>query len=195
MYNATEQFSELNKANYQQAMRLATLGLENAEKLAKLSVEHARVAIEDGMKTAEAATTVKDFHDLMALRAKIAEAGVQKAVAYSRDVYEVAAKSQAEFASLVEATLAQYNQGMALWVEKAAQGAPAGSDVAVTALKSTVAATSAAIDQITKATKQVVNFADAGLRAASKTAEQAATQAAQSAVAAAAAAPKGRKVA
>ena len=72
MYNATEQFSELNKANYQQALRLASLGLENAEKLAKLSVEHARLAIEDGMKTAEAAAAVKDFQDLMTLRARIA---------------------------------------------------------------------------------------------------------------------------
>jgi phasin family protein len=191
MYNATEQFAELNKASYQQALRIATLSLENAEKLAKLSVEHARLALEDGMKTAEAAANVKDFQDAMALRAKIAESGVQKAVAYSRDVYEVAANTQAELAAVVESTLAQYNQGFASWVEKATQGAPAGSDVAVTALKSTVAATTAAFDQFTKATKQVVNFADASLRAASKTAEQAATQAAQ----AANVAPKGRKAA
>jgi len=36
----------------------------------------------------------------------------------------------------------------------------------VTALKSTVAATSAAFDQFSKATKQVVDFADASVRAA-----------------------------
>jgi hypothetical protein len=83
---------------------------------------------------------------------------------------------------------------MASWVEKATQGAPAGSDVAVSALKSTVAATSAAFDQFTKATKQVVTFADASLRAASKTAEQAATQAAAQAAAVAPAA-KGRRAA
>jgi len=52
------------------------------------------------------------------------------------------------------------------WVEKAAKNAPAGSDVAVTALKSTVAATTAAFDQLSKATKQVVSFADASMRAA-----------------------------
>jgi hypothetical protein len=37
----------------------------------------------------------------------------------------------------------------------------------VTALKSTVAATTAAFDQFSKATKQVVSFADASMRAAS----------------------------
>jgi len=36
----------------------------------------------------------------------------------------------------------------------------------VTALKSTVAATTAAFDQFSKATKQVVSFADASVRAA-----------------------------
>ncbi len=61
---------------------------------------------------------------------------------------------------------AAYTKGVAAWVEKAAKNAPAGSDVAVTALKSTVAATTAAFDQFNKATKQVVNFADASVRAA-----------------------------
>jgi len=59
-------------------------------------------------------------------------------------------------------------------VEKATKNAPAGSDVAVTALKSTVAATTAAFDQLSKATKQVVNFADASVRAATANAASAA---------------------
>ena len=46
--------------------------------------------------------------------------------------------------------------------------------VAVTALKSTVAATTAAFDQFSKATKQVVNFADASMRAATANAASAA---------------------
>jgi len=177
MYNTPEQFAELNKAGIQNVLRLANLSLENAEKIAKLSVEHARHALEEGIKSAEAMGSMKDLQDLMALRAKMAESGVQQAVSYSRDLYDVAAKTQAQLAALVEQTMAQYNRGMAAWVEKASEGAPAGSDVAVTALKSTMAATSAAFDQLTKATKQAVSFADASMRAAGKTAEQAAAQA------------------
>ena len=41
------------------------------------------------------------------------------------------------------------------------------TDFAVTAMKSTVAATTAAFDQFSKATKQVVSYADASVRAAS----------------------------
>ena len=53
-----------------------------------------------------------------------------------------------------------------MWVETASKSAPAGSDVGFNALKSTVAATTAAFDQFQKATKQVVSFADASVRAA-----------------------------
>ena len=55
---------------------------------------------------------------------------------------------------------------MATFVEKASANAPAGSDVAINAFKSTIAASTAAFDQFQKATKQVVTLADASYRAA-----------------------------
>ena len=106
------------------------------------------------------------MQELFTLRAKLTEAGVQTALGYSRGVYEIASEAQADFSALAEEAWASYTKGMAAWVEKATKNAPAGSDVAVTALKSTVAATTAAFDQLSKATKQVVNFADASMRAA-----------------------------
>ena len=59
-----------------------------------------------------------------------------------------------------------YTKGVASWMESATKAAPAGSDVAVNALKSTFAASTAAFDQFQRATKQVVNLADASVRAA-----------------------------
>ena len=62
---------------------------------------------------------------------------------------------------------------------RGARSSGAGSDVAVTALKSTVAATTAAFDQFSKATKQVVSFADASMRAAANNAANATKPAAK----------------
>ena len=62
---------------------------------------------------------------------------------------------------------------MAAWVDKASKSAPAGSDVAVNAFKSTIAATTAAFDQFQKASKQVVSLADANVRAAAANATKA----------------------
>ncbi|HEX7272181.1 MAG TPA: phasin family protein [Casimicrobiaceae bacterium] len=174
MYNATEQFAEINKAGYDNAIKLASLSLEKAERLTKLNLQAAKAALEQGVNSANAVAGVRDVQEFLALRAKLADAGVQSALGYSRGVYEIASQAQADFSALAEEAWATYTKGVAAWVEKATKNAPAGSDVAVTALKSTVAATTAAFDQFSKATKQVVNFADASVRAATANATNAA---------------------
>jgi phasin family protein len=166
MYNATEQLAELNKANVAQASKIAAIAIENTEKLVKLNLTVAKAAIAQGVEGAEAAASVRDVQELFALRSKYAEAGVQNALGYSRNVYELATEAQSQYALLAEEAWADYTKGVAAWVEKATKAAPAGSDVAVNALKSTIAASTAAFDQFQKATKQVVNLADASVRAA-----------------------------
>ena len=171
MYNATEQLAEINKAGYDNAVKLATLSLEKAERLTKLNLQAAKVALEQGVYSANAVAGIKDVQEFVTVRAKLTEAGVQNALGYSRGVYQIASEAQADFSALAEEAWAAYTKGVAAWVEKAAKNAPAGSDMAVTALKSTVAATTAAFDQFSKATKQVVSFADASVRAATANAE------------------------
>ncbi|MBN8479713.1 MAG: phasin family protein [Burkholderiales bacterium] len=166
MYNATEQFAELNKVNVANATRLAAMSIENAEKLFKLNLNATKAAFAQGVEGAQAAAAVKDVQELFALRAKFAETGVQTAMSYSRTLYDLASEAQAGYSSIAEEAWANYTKGVATIVDKATKSAPAGSDVAVNALKSTFAASTAAFDQFQKATKQVVNLADASVRAA-----------------------------
>jgi phasin family protein len=174
MYNAAEQFVEINKTNVAQATKLAALAIENAEKLAKVNLLAAKSALAQGVESAQAAAAVKDVQELLALRAKLAEAGVEAAMGYSKSLYDLATEAQAQYTALAEDIWAGYTKGVAAWVEKASASAPAGSDVAVNAFKSTFAASTAAIDQINKATKQVVSLADASVRAAAANATKAA---------------------
>ena len=166
MYNATEQFAELNKANVAHATKLAALSIENAEKLFKLNLNATKAAFAQSVEGAQAAATVKDVQELFALRTKFAESGVQSALSYSRTLYDLASEAQAGYSTIAEEAWANYTKGVASLVDKASKSAPAGSDVVVNALKSTFAASTAAFDQFQKATKQVVNLADASVRAA-----------------------------
>jgi len=175
MYNATEQFSELNKAGVSNAIKLASLSIENAEKLVQLNINAAKLAIAQAVEGAQAAASAKDVQELLSLRAKLAEVGVQSATGYSRTLYELSSQAQAGFSALAEESWSTYTKGVAAWVEKASQNAPAGSDVAVNALKSTFAASTAAFDQFQKATKQVVDLADASVRAAAANASKVTT--------------------
>jgi len=177
MVNATEQFAEFNKVNVANATKLAALSIDNAEKLFKLNLNAAKIALAQGVEGAQAAASVKDVQELFAIRAKYAESGVQTALSYSRTLYDLASEAQAEYSSIAEESWASYTKGVAAFVDKASKSAPAGSDVAVNALKSTFAASTAAFDQFQKATKQVVNLADASVRAAAANATQAAAKA------------------
>ena len=166
MYNATEQFAVLNQAVVSNAIKLASLSIENTEKLVQLNINAAKAAVAQAVEGARAAAAVKDVQELLALRAKFTEAGVQNATGYSRNLYELSSEAQAGLSALAEESWASYTKGVASWVEKASKAAPAGSDVAVNALKSTFAASTAAFDQFQKATRQVVDLADANIRAA-----------------------------
>jgi phasin family protein len=151
MYNATSQFAELNKANVEQATKLAAVALQNAEKVFNANLEAAKYALAHGAEGAAAVAQVKDVQELFALPAKYAETGVQGALGYSRNLYEIVSATQAQYTALAEEAFAAYTKGLASWVDKAGENAPAGSDVAVNAFKSTVAATTAAFDQFQRA--------------------------------------------
>lgn len=173
MYNPTQDIAEINKANVAQATKFAALSLEAAEKLVKFQLGAAKSVFAQSVESANAVAAVKDVQDLLALRTKFAEAQMQTAVGYSRHLYELATEAQAEYSALAEESFGVYSKGMASMVDKASKSAPAGSDVAVNAFKSTLAATTAAFDQFQKASKQVASLADANVRAAAATATKA----------------------
>jgi phasin family protein len=166
MYNATEQFAELNKVNVASATRLAAMSIENTEKLFKLNLTAAKAAFANGVQSAQAVAGVKDVQELVALRAKVAEANVQAAVGYGRTLYALASEAQGNYTAFAEEAWNVYSKNVAAMVDKASKSAPAGSDAAINAFKSTFAASTAAFDQFQRATKQVANLADASVRAA-----------------------------
>jgi phasin family protein len=165
MYNATEPFAELGKANVSNAIKFASLSIDKAEKIVALNLNAAKLALAQGVEGAQAAAGVKDVQELAALRSKLQELGVQTALGYSRSLYEISTEAQSEFSALAEEAWSAYTKGVASFVEKASQSAPAGSDVAFNAFKSTIAASTAAFDQFQKAARQVASFADANYRA------------------------------
>jgi phasin family protein len=167
MFPTSENLADLNKVNVAQASKLTAIALDNAEKLVKLNVNASRAILARSVESASAIAAVKDMQDLFALRSTFAESGVETATTYVRSLYEISAEAQAQFTALTEEAWSTYTKDLAGWVEKAGRSAPAGSEAAVNAFKSTFAASTAAFDQLQKATKQVVSIADASVRAAS----------------------------
>ena len=145
---------------------MTALALEKIERLADLNLASAKVALEKGVESANALATVRNVEDVNDLRTQLAEAGVQYARAYAKDLYQVLSETQAEFSALLQRSWTSYAEVAQQWVEQSAKAAPVGSELAVDAIKNTLAATNGAIQQISEATQQAGALADEAVRTA-----------------------------
>jgi phasin family protein len=160
--------SELGRASIDTAARLTRISMDNAERVVSLQLQYAKGTLEQATATARAASGAKSVQDLLKVRTRSAENAVEWLMNYSRSVYEVASETQSELSRLAEDRMTSYQKAVSESVDQAAKSAPAGSDVAVAAIKSSLAATTAAFDSFSKAAKQVASYSDAGVRAVSR---------------------------
>ncbi len=166
---AQTQLSEIAASNVEAALRLAQISLDSFEKLTQLNLATTKQHIDAAVKNTQALTHVKDVQQAVAARNTISEATLENAISYSQGVYDIAAQAKNEMGQLVEERIAALNKAVIGGMDQAAKNAPAGTDVAVNAVKSTIEATTTAVDNLTKAAKQVAEFADASAKAAAST--------------------------
>jgi phasin family protein len=166
MYNTTEQFAGANKANVETLLTIANTAFASAERLAALNLNASRILLEDSVNNAKALLSVKDVQELLNMQTTLAQPAFEKAVAYSRSVYEIATQTQDEFAKIFDSQYVEMNKNVTTVLDKAAKSAPAGSDVAVAAVKSAIAAANSAYETMNKAAKQVAEMAEANVAAA-----------------------------
>ena len=166
MTNTPEQIVAANKANVETLLALANTAFASAERIAALNLNTARAVLEDTVASAKALMGAKDVQDALSIQASLAQPNVEKAVAYSRSVYEISAQTQEELSKMIEAQFGDFQKTVASLLDKAAKSAPAGSDVAVAAVKSAIAAATSAFDNMNKAAKQVAEIAEANVAAA-----------------------------
>jgi len=177
MYNTPEQMASANKANVESILTLANTAFASAERLAALNLNTVCTMLEDIVANAKSLMGAKDVQELMNVQATLAQPAVEKAVAYSRSIYEIATQTQEELSKVMESQFAEINRNVTSALDKAVKNAPAGSDVAVAAVKSAIAAANSAYDSMTKAAKQVAEIAEANVAAATNATVKAVTTA------------------
>ena len=168
-----EQFVAAHKANIETLFGLTNKAFEGVEKLVELNLQVARAALGEVAETAKAALSVKDAQELLALQAGLLQPAAEKAAAYSRHVYEIAASTGAEVNRVAEAQAAEAQAKFMSVVDTAVKNAPAGTENAVALVKSAVAAANNAFESVQKAGKQAAEVAEANFQALSTTAVRA----------------------
>ena len=172
-----EQVLSAHRANVEVLFGLGSKAFEGVEKLIELNVQVAKAAMVEAADATRAALSVKDAQELFALQDGLLQPAADKAAAYSRHVYEIAATTGAEVTKVAESTGADAQAKFMAVVDNAVKNAPAGTENAVALVKSAVAAANNAFESMQKAVKQAAEVADANFQAVSSTAVRA-TQAA-----------------
>ena len=167
MYNVPEQLMATNKESLDAFVEFAGIAAAGAEKLLDVQIKIAKAVFADTVKHAKSFVAAKDVQELTEIQTSVVQPSTEKAAAYGRSIYSVVAETQAELSKFFEVRFADANKNLTTALDKAVKSAPAGSDVAVAAVKSALAAANQAYDAFSKATKQVTEATEASISAAS----------------------------
>src|SRR5437867_4059700 len=165
-----EQILAAHKANVETLFGLTNKAFEGVEKLVELNVQATKAALAETANHTQAVLAVKDAQELLALQASLVQPLAEKTAAYSRHLYDIASAAGADLGKTFEEQAAEAQKKFSGLVDNAAKNAPAGSETAVAALKSAVAAASNAFESVQKVVKQAGDIAEANFNTVAATA-------------------------
>ncbi|KQV98512.1 TIGR01841 family phasin [Rhizobacter sp. Root1221] len=168
-----EQLVAAHKANIETLFGLTGKAFEGVEKLVELNLQVAKAALGEVAQTTQAALNAKDAQELLALQAGLLQPAAEKAAAYSRHVYDIAAATNADLSKAAEAQASEAQKKFLSVVDNAVKNAPAGTENAVALVKSAVAAANNAYESVHKAAKQAAEVAEANFQAVTTSAVKA----------------------
>lgn len=164
----TEPFVAANKAAVDSLLAVANVALVTAERFSSLNLNTARTSLDDSASGLKAFAGIKDLQGVAAVASSLSQPAIEKASAYARSVYEIAAQSQGELTQLVESQVGEFQKTVTGLVENATKLAPAGSESAISAVMSAIAAANSAFGNMNAAAKQFAEQAQANVVSATQ---------------------------
>ena len=168
MHQTSQQSHNANEAGIQAFERFAGIAFAGAERLAALNLNTARNLLEQGAATSRALLEAKNPEALVTLQTRLSRTDTREAAEYSRRVVEIASQTGATVSKLVESGVTELRHSLDQALDRAADKAPAGADLALNSLRSAVTAANAAFDRMNLAARQANEVAEANLAVLAK---------------------------
>lgn len=137
----------------------------STERFAALNLNMARMLLEDTVANTRHILLTDEVSDIAGLQASLAQPTIDKFVAYSRSIAEIVVQTHEEFSKLLQARLA-IDGKLDTSLGGVPKNAPAGSAIAVAAVKAAIAEANNAYDAMSKAAKQVAELNEANVASA-----------------------------
>jgi phasin family protein len=160
------------------------LAIQNAvfggfEKLVDLNLKVVKATLDEVAQQSQQAVEVKDVQEAVAFTSGLVQPSAEKALAYSKHVYDIVAGVQGDLSKLTEEQIAQGQRQVTEAIDQFSKNAPTGSEGAVALLKSSVATANNAYESVSKAARQAAEAAESNISAATNATFKAATEAAE----------------
>lgn len=133
-----EQFGWQHAGNVSTAFYLAREAFAGFERLVHLNQQWLKTALAQSEQTAKVVLSGRTTVELWVHQANAARPVAETMLAHNRQALDIAARTQAELLKILDARFQQQQLQLREWVDGFARNAPAGSEAAVTVLKSAV---------------------------------------------------------
>lgn len=147
---------------------LAKATFDGIERLAALNLSAGRSFVEASFANFSALAGTTDIKSFVEKQKELAAPAIEQSMDYGRNVIAIATDTKDVIAKEVELKVAEANAQVAGLVEKALASAPAGSEVAVAAVKTAMKTANEAYEGLNKAVKQVADATEASVSAATE---------------------------
>jgi phasin family protein len=153
-----EQINAANKANLEILAQLSRKAFEGVEKLLDLNLQVAKTLMQEHVENMEDVASSKDMKEFFSQQANFVQPMAEKALSYSRHLYNIAQQTQADLSEVSRADLQKRAEKFQEMVRDMNVITPNSSNAMINVIKQAVANSSMTFEASQKAIKQVVDM-------------------------------------
>jgi hypothetical protein len=164
------QFASAQKASMDLMFNVARTALASFERLASLNLNTARMLLDTAGTRANARLAMKDPVDVLSHQAALTAPFVEQTLAYSLAVRDITKNTLESVNQAWDLRHAEAHKNIHDALDAAVKTAPAGTDVAILAIRSALTTANHAYQSINDAARQLSDLTEANVAAAAKAA-------------------------
>lgn len=184
-----QQFFVNQKASVDNVLAIQNAMFQGFEKLLDLNLRVFKASFDEVSQKTQEAVKIQDAQEALNFSSSLLQPGAEKVLSYTKQVYDVLSGIQVDVTKLTEAQIQETQKQITDTIEELTKNAPAGSEGAVTMLKTSLASVNSAYDSVAKSARQAAEAAESNIAAAT----DATFKAANEAVEASKSAPRARR--
>lgn len=171
MLNSPEQFTAAARAQLETQLQLATTltdsMIDSMEKVIGLNLQAAKASLDNSVGNVQQLLAVKDPQELLTASTSQAQPQTDIALTYVRHLASIATTTHFELAKAAETQVTESSRQLVSLLDNFGKVAPAGSDTALSMMKSAIDNVSSGYAQLNRSAKVAIEAMEHNVNAAS----------------------------